>query len=131
MIRTFAALAMTAALIAPAAALAQDAAPQRYAVELQLTAGGKDLIVAHTFITEGNPASLTLNADKDALEFNASIFTQQGDGADDMLVSEVNLVVNGEKVAAPRMTMKRGGTARYQVGTEGVDGVLVTVKPAP
>lgn len=73
MIRTFAALAMTAALIAPAAALAQDAAPQRYAVELHVIENGKDVVLAHTFIAEGSPASLTLNADKDALEFNANI----------------------------------------------------------
>ena len=58
MIRTFAALALTAALFAPAA-LAQDAAPQRYAVELQLMEAGKDVVVAHTFVAEGSPASLT------------------------------------------------------------------------
>jgi hypothetical protein len=131
MIRTFAALALTATLIAPAPALAQDAAKQRYAVELQVIEDGKDVVLARTFIAEGSPASVTLNADKDALEFNASIYTQQGDGADDLLVTEVNLVRNGEEIAAPRMMMRRGGTARYEVGTEGADVVRVTVKPTP
>jgi hypothetical protein len=131
MIRTFVALALTATLLAPAAALAQNAAKQRYAVELQVIEDGKDVVLARTFIAEGSPASLTLNADKDALEFNASIYTQQGDGADDLLVTEVNLVRNGEEIAAPRMMMRRGGTARYEVGTEGADVVRVTVKPTP
>lgn len=72
MIRTLAALALTAALITPASALAQSAAPQRYAVELQVIEDGKDVVLARTFIAEGSPASLTLNADKDALDFNAS-----------------------------------------------------------
>jgi len=29
------------------------------------------------------------------------------------------------------MMMRRGGTARYEVGTEGADVVRVTIKPAP
>lgn len=128
MIRTFAALALTAALFAPAAALAHDAAPQRYAVELQVMEAGKDVVVARTFVAEGSPASLTLSADKDALEFSANIYTQQG--ADELLVTEVNLVRNGEELAAPRMMMRRTGTARYEVGTEGADVVRVTIRPA-
>lgn len=96
MIRTFAVLALTAALLSPAAALAQNATPQRYAVELQVTEAGKDVVVARTFVAEGSPANLTLNADKDTFDFNANIYTQQGDGADDMLVTEVNLLRNGE-----------------------------------
>lgn len=131
MTRTFAALALTAALFAPAAALAQNAAPQRYAVELQLMEAGKDVVVARTFVAEGSPASLTLSADKDALEFNANIYTQQGDGADDLLVTEINLIRNGEEIAAPRLMMRRTGTARYEVGTEGADEIRVTIKPAP
>ncbi|MGO4408727.1 MULTISPECIES: hypothetical protein [unclassified Brevundimonas] len=131
MIRTLAALALTAALITPPSALAQSAAPQRYAVELQVMEAGKDVVVARTFVAEGHPATLTLNADKDALEFNANIYTQQGDGADDLLVTEISLARNGEEIAAPRMMMRRGGTARYEVGTEGADAVRITVKPAP
>ena len=131
MIKTFAALALTAALLSPVAVLAQDATPQRFAVELQVMEAGKDMVVLHTFVAEGSPANLTLNADKDTLDFNASVFTQQGDGADDLLVTEVNLIRNGEEIAAPRMMMRRGGTARYEVGTEGADVVRVTVKPAP
>ena len=131
MIRTFAALAMTAALIAPAAALAQDAAPQRYAVELHVIENGKDVVLAHTFIAEGSPASLTLNADKDALEFNANIYTQQGDGADDLLVTEIKLIRNGEEIASPRLMMRRNGTARYEIGAEAAEVLRVTIKPAP
>ncbi len=131
MIKTFAALALTAALLSPVAALAQDATPQRFAVELQVIEAGKDMVVLHTFVAEGSPANLTLNADKDTLDFNASVFTQQGDGADDLLVTEVNLIRNGEEIAAPRLMMRRGGTARYEVGTEGADVVRVTIKPAP
>lgn len=89
------------------------------------------MVLARTFIAEGSPASLTLNADKDALDFNANIYTQQGDGADDLLVSEINLFRNGEEIAAPRMMMRRGGTGRYEVGTEGADVVRVTIRPAP
>ena len=130
MIRTLAALALTAALLSPAAALAQDAAPQRYVVELQLVEAGEQVVLASTFVTVGGSANLTMNGDQDQFEFNTNLYTQQGDGADDRLVTEVNLVRNGEEIAAPRMMMKRGGTARYEAGTEGADMIRVTVKPA-
>ncbi|MNJ37393.1 hypothetical protein D3C77_322100 [compost metagenome] len=74
---------------------------------------------------------MRLNGDHDRFEFNASIDTEQGDGADDLLVSEINLVRNGEEIAAPRLMMRRTGTARYEVGTEGAEMVRVTIKPAP
>lgn len=128
--RLFAAITLASSLIA-VPALAQDATPQRYAVELQLMEGGKDVVLASTFVAVGGSANMTLAGDKDQFEFNTSMGVQQGDGADDMLFTEVSLVRNGEEIAAPRMMMRRGGAARYEVGTEGADVVRVTVKPAP
>lgn len=130
MSRLFAAFALASALIPPAA-LAQDTTPQRYTVELQLVEAGKDVVLATTFLTVGGSANLALTGDQDQFEFNTSMDMQQGDGAEDMLVTEVNLFRNGEEIAAPRMMMRRGGTARYEVGTEGADVVRVTIKPAP
>lgn len=126
----FTAMTLASALIA-LPALAQDATPQRYAVELQLMEGGKDVVLASTFVAVGGSANMTLAGDKDQFEFNTSMGVQQGDGADDMLFTEVSLVRNGEEIAAPRMMMRRGGAARYEVGTEGADVVRVTIKPAP
>ncbi len=128
--RLFAAITLASSLIA-VPALAQDATPQRYAVELQLMEGGKDVVLASTFVAVGGSANMTLAGDKDQFEFNTSMGVQQGDGADDMLFTEVSLVRNGEEIAAPRMMMRRGGAARYEVGTEGADVVRVTIKPAP
>lgn len=128
--RLFAAIALASALIA-LPALAQDATPQRYAVELQLMEAGKDVVLASTFVAVGGSANLTLNGDQDQFEFNTSLDVQHGDGAEDMLVTEVNLFRNGEEIASPRMMMRRSGTARYEVGTEGADVVRVTIKPAP
>lgn len=128
--RLFAAMTLASSLIA-VPALAQDATPQRYAVELQLMEGGKDVVLASTFVAVGGSANMTLAGDKDQFEFNTSMGVQQGDGADDMLFTEVSLVRNGEEIAAPRMMMRRGGAARYEVGTEGADVVRVTIKPAP
>lgn len=126
----FAAMTLASALIA-LPALAQDATPQRYAVELQLMEAGKEVVLASTFVAVGGTANLTLNGDQDALDFNTTVYAQQGDGAEDLLVTEVNLFRNGEEIAAPRIMMRRGGTARYEVGTEGADMIRVTVKPAP
>lgn len=126
----FAAMTLASALIA-LPALAQDATPQRYAVELQLMEAGKEVVLASTFVAVGGTANLTLNGDQDALDFNTTVYAQQGDGAEDLLVTEVNLFRNGEEIAAPRIRMRRGGTARYEVGTEGADMIRVTVKPAP
>ena len=131
MIKLFAALALTATLLSPAAALAQNTTPQRYAVELQLMEAGKDVVLASTFVAVGGSANLTLNGDKDQFEFNTTMGVQQGDGAEDMLFTEVSLIRNGEEIAAPSMMIRRGGTARYEVGTEGADVIRVTVKPAP
>jgi hypothetical protein len=123
--------ALAAALLTPLAALAQDATQQRYAVELQLMEAGKDVVLASTFVVVGGSANMKLNGDKDQFEFNTRMAVQQGDGAEDMLVTDVNLFRNGEEIAAPSMMMRRGGTARYEVGTEGTDVVRVTIKPAP
>ncbi|MND82000.1 hypothetical protein D3C80_738130 [compost metagenome] len=128
--RLFAAITLASALIAPPS-LAQNATPQRYAVELQFMEAGKDVVLATTLVAVGGSANVRLNGDHDRFEFNASIDTEQGDGADDLLVSEINLVRNGEEIAAPRLMMRRTGTARYEVGTEGAEMVRVTIKPAP
>ena len=128
--RLFAAITLASALIA-LPSLAQDATPQRYAVELQFMEAGKDVVLATTFVAVGGSANVTLNGDQDQFEFNASIDTQQGDGADDLLVSEINLVRNGKEIASPRLMMRRTGTARYEVGAEEAEVVRVTIKPAP
>ena len=131
MSRLLAALALAVGLSIPATGLANDTPSQRYAVELQLMEAGKDVVLASTFVTVGGSANLTLNGDQDQLEFSTSLYVQQGDGAEDLLVTEVNLFRNGEEIAAPRLMMRRTGTARYEVGTEGADVVRVTIKPAP
>lgn len=128
--RLFAAITLASALIA-LPSLAQDATPQRYAVELQFMEAGKDVVMATTFVAVGGSANMTLIGDQDQFEFNASLDAQQGDGADDLLISEINLVRNGEEIASPRLMMRRTGTARYEVGTEGAETVRVTIKPAP
>lgn len=128
--RLFAAITLASALI-PLPSLAQDATPQRYAVELQFMEAGKDVVMATTFVAVGGSANMTLIGDQDQFEFNASLDAQQGDGADDLLISEINLVRNGEEIASPRLMMRRTGTARYEVGTEGAEAVRVTIKPAP
>lgn len=128
--RLFAAITLASALI-PLPSLAQDATPQRYAVELQFMEAGKDVVMATTFVAVGGSANMTVIGDQDQFEFNASLDAQQGDGADDLLISEINLVRNGEEIASPRLMMRRTGTARYEVGTEGAETVRVTIKPAP
>lgn len=128
--RLFAAITLASALIA-LPSLAQDATPQRYAVELQFMEAGKDVVMATTFVAVGGSANMTLIGDQDQFEFNASLDAQQGDGADDLLISEISLVRNGEEIASPRLMMRRTGTARYEVGTEGAEAVRVTIKPAP
>ena len=92
----FAAMTLASALIA-LPALAQDARPQRYAVELQLMEAGKEVVLASTFVAVGGTANLTLTGDQDALDFNTTVHAQQGDGAEDLLVTEVNLFRNGRK----------------------------------
>lgn len=130
MSRTFAALALTATLLSPAVAQAQDAAPQRYAVELQVIEAGKDVVMARTFVSEDHVAALDINASRDTLSFEANLFTVQGDGDEAVLAVEINLVRNGEEIAAPRLMFKRGGTARYETMNED-EGVRITFSPAP
>lgn len=96
--RLFAAITLASALIA-LPSLAQDATPQRYAVELQFIEAGKDVVQATTFVAVGGSAKVTLIGYQDQFEFNASLDAQQGDGADDLLISEINLVRNGEEIA--------------------------------
>lgn len=130
MIRPFAALAMAPLLLASVAAAAEPT-PGRYQVEFQLTEAGRTVVSATTFASEQQAAMLELNAEQDMLLFEANLYTVQGDGDEARMAVQINLVRNGEEVAAPSLMFKRGGTARYEAGTEGDDMVRITIKPAP
>ncbi|MBN9480536.1 MAG: hypothetical protein J0I52_09880 [Bordetella sp.] len=124
------AFALTTGLVAASAApvLAEDP-PQRYQVELQIMENGADVIHARTYISETHVAALDLNADQDFLSFEANLYTAQGDG-EGALIIDVNLMRNGEELAAPRMTFRPGGSARFEAGTEGEDMIRISISPA-
>lgn len=123
------ALILAASLIAPAAMAAEPASAERYEVELHIIEANRTVVHASTYISTGAQATLSLQGNQDNFEFSASLNVQQGEGAEDRLVSEVHLVRNGVEIASPNLMMKSGGTARYHIGTEGQEEITVTVKP--
>lgn len=122
-------LAVGALLASPVAAAADDQA-QRYRLDLRVTEQGRDVAATQTFITVDEAVSLNLSAPGEHLSFDAALHTPQGDGDADLLVIEINLVLNGEELAAPRMVFRRDSQARVDIGMEGGDGVRITVGPA-
>lgn len=124
------AFVLAASLIAPAAMALEPASAKRYEVELRVIEANKPVVQASTYISTGAQATLSLQGDQDSFEFVTNLYLQQGDSAEDRLVSEIHLVRNGVEIASPTLMMKSGGTARYHVGTEGRDEISVTVKPA-
>lgn len=113
----------------PLTALAGDA-PERYRLDLRVTEQGRDVAATETFIAEDQAVSLNLSASGEQLTFDAVLYAVQGDGDAGLLSIEASVVMNGQELAAPRMTFRRGGQAAVDVGAEGGDGVRITIAPA-
>ncbi|MDQ1153762.1 hypothetical protein [Brevundimonas sp. SORGH_AS_0993] len=61
-------------------------------------------------------------------EFEANLFTVQGDGDDQMMV-EAHLARGEKEIAAPRLTFLRGQMSEIAMGEEAGDVLKMTIMP--
>ena len=108
------ALIATALLIATPA-FAQDH-PQRYQLDLTVVQNGVEVVSTRTQILEDMPASASASVGGATYDFEANLFTVQGDGAE-------------AQIAAPRLTFLRGSKAAVRVGDGSGDLLTMTVTP--
>ena len=92
---------ITVALLAATPALAQDAAPQRYQLDLSVIQNGVEVVSTRTQILEDMPASASASVGGATYDFEASLFTVQGDGADAQMQLEAHLSRNEAQIAVP------------------------------
>ncbi len=119
----------SAVLVAALAALALPCAAQnpaaRYGIDLSVMQNSVEIAAARTVIVEGGQAEAVLTGADGRYTLHADLQLEQGDGGEDRLILQARLGHNGADLAAPILTMKRGGEARVQIGSGG-DGVTLT-----
>ncbi len=126
MIRT---VLIAAALLAATPAFAQDTAPQRYQLDLSVVQNGVEVVSTRTQTLEDMPSSASASVGGATYEFEANLFTVQGDGAEAQMQLEAHLSRNEAQIAAPRLTFLRGSKAAVRVGDGSGDLLTMTVTP--
>ncbi|RZJ44715.1 MAG: hypothetical protein EON87_09285 [Brevundimonas sp.] len=122
---------IAAALLAATPAFAQQAAPQHYRLDVSVVRNGVEVVSTHTQILEGAPASASATLGDTTYEFEANLFTVQGDGAEAQMMVEANLARNETFIAAPRLTFLRGEMAEIAIGDEAGDVLKMSIMPVP
>lgn len=124
---------IAAALLATSPAFAQEARSeaQRYQLELSVVRNGVAVVSTRTQILEDAQASASASIGDVSYDFEANLFTVQGDGDGVQMMLEAHLSRGEEQIAAPRLTFLRGQDARIVVGDERNDILTMTITPIP
>ncbi len=120
---------IAAVLLAATPAFAQEPTPQRYQLDLSVIQNGIEVVSTRTQILEDMPASASASVGGAIYDFEANLFTVQGDGADAQMQLEAHLSRNEAQTAAPRLTFLRGSKAAVRVGDESGDLLTMTITP--
>lgn len=120
---------ISATLLAATPAFAQDAAAQRYQLDLSVVQNGVEVVSTRTQILEDMPASASASVGGATYDFEASLFTVQGDGTEAQMQLEAHLSRNEAQIAAPRLTFLRGSKAAVRVGDGSGDLLTLTITP--
>lgn len=120
---------IAAALSIAMPALAQEPAAQCYLLELSVVQDGVQIVSTRTQIVEDAPASASASVGGQTYDFEAELFTVQGDGDDAQLQLEANLSRGEQHIASPRLTFLRGEMAAVQVGDQSGDLLTMTITP--
>ena len=120
---------IAAVLLAATPAFAQEPTPQRYQLDLSVIQNGIEVVSTRTQILEDMPASASASVGGATYDFEANLFTVQGDGADAQMQLEAHLSRNEAQTAAPRLTFLRGTKAAVRVGDESGDLLTMTITP--
>lgn len=120
---------IAAALLLATPALAQEPAPQRYQLDLSVVQNGVERVSTRTQLLEDSSAGASASIGGTTYDFQADLFTIQGDGADGQMLLEARLSRGEQQIAAPRLTFLRGEKAAVRVGDETGDVLTMTVTP--
>jgi len=123
------ALIAAALLIATPAFAHEPEAPRHYRLDVTVVRNGVEVVSTLTQITEGAPAGASASINGVTYDFEASLFTVQGDGIGAQMMVEANLARNDVAIAAPRLTFLRGEMAEIAVGDEAGDVLKMSIMP--
>lgn len=120
---------IAAVLLAATPAFAEEPTPQRYQLDLSVIQNGVEVVSTRTQILEDMPASASASVGGATYEFEANLFTVQGDGSQAQMQLEAHLSRNEAQIAAPRLTFLRGSKAAVRVGDQSGDLLTMTITP--
>tara|TARA_R110002167_G_scaffold7040_4_gene33232 strand:- start:1792 stop:2181 length:390 start_codon:yes stop_codon:yes gene_type:complete len=117
----FAVLAATPALAGPAT--------DRYALNIAVVQNGVQVVSAQTQIAEDAPTSASVVVGDENFQFEASLFSVQGDGDGAQMAVQAHISSGTDEIAAPMMTFLRGEEARIEVGRADGNLLRMTITP--
>lgn len=117
------------ALLTAAPALAQEASPHHYRLDVSVVRNGVEVVSTHTQILEDVPASAAVTLGDTTYEFEANLFAVQGDGDEAQMMIEANLARGETQIAAPRLTFLRGQMAEIAIGDEAGEILKMSIMP--
>lgn len=120
---------IAAALLVAMPALAQEPTVDGYQLQMSVVRNGVTVISTRTQIAEGAPASATAVIGDVTYDFEANLFTVQGDGAEAQMMVEAHLSRDNEQIAAPRLTFLRNQSAGIGIGDETGDVLRMNIVP--
>ena len=118
---------IAAALLIATPAFAQEPAAQRYQLDPSVVHNGVQIVSTRTRILEDSPASASASVNGVTYDFEANLFTVQGDGDAAQMMLEAHLARGETEIAAPRLTFLRGQDAVIEVGDEAGDVLKMTI----
>lgn len=120
---------IAAALLVATPAFAQEPAQQRYQLDLSVVQNGVEVVSTRTQILEDMTAGASANVGGVAYDFQATLFTVQGDGDDAQMLLEARLSRGEHQIAAPRLSFLRGERAAVRIGDEAGDILSMSITP--
>ena len=130
-------VALVAALMAASAVAGSSVAQSqdRYALDLSVYRDGLLVAAGRTLIVEDRQAEMSLTDGDLPYQLNADLNPIQGDGDEaDMMSLNIALYHGNDQTLSPSLIVRRGGTARVEVGeknaaNEMVNGTILTLAP--
>ncbi|MDB5421240.1 MAG: hypothetical protein JWR59_1187 [Brevundimonas sp.] len=120
----FKSLVVAAVLIATPALAASGETQDRYALDVSVFRDGVQVIGGHTLIVEEKQAEMSLTDGDLRYELNADLNPVQGDGEDALLSLNVNISHGDDQPQFPNLMLRRGGTARIEIGEKDASGAM-------
>lgn len=119
---------MIAAILVAMSLSTAAGSTERYALEVSIMRDGVETVSTRSLIQEDGASEISVSDGLETFQMNAELSVVQGDGDDAQLALAVSITNNSDEPLQPQMIVRRGGTARMEVGTS-TDHIKLSLSP--